>query len=133
MKHKEYNLDFVNLVEQDKYRKTAIQQNSGEDKPLDLFIHVIMALGRWREFESKVIPNIEIHINHGFPYYYGCEVVDVYYVEGNARITYCRSYTQELPIADFKEIMLEWVEFMNTPPLNGSPYSDQNLESTGIS
>lgn len=117
--YKNYNLTFFNRVVNNRVIKTVGGMNTSSVlfSPLSYYLYYID--------DAETIDEILVDINNVLneqTFYNGIEVGTerIELTKTTTTITSSDGTIQSLPTSDLKAILLEYRDFLNTPPLNGS-------------
>lgn len=123
-----YQINFVNLTEQSKTNQTKIaKQPNIKNKHLSLFLY------EWsnpQEINEALLPDIEAaFLDTNYFESNSSENVSIMIYHDRVELYDDTKFVYELPLKDFKEIIIGWRDFLLTPPLNGSEiYQDNKSE-----
>jgi len=117
--HVKYNLSFVNkVIDRRIYKTCDLTRNPANLIYVGLSTYLIYVQTADDILES-VLPNVEGALNGEADIDVSCETVDVTVEQINTIIEW-NGKTETLPTVDFKSILEEYAEFLQTLPLHGS-------------
>lgn len=114
-----YKLNFVNSAEQlNNNPRKIVKYPNIQNKHLFLFLYEWSSA---KEINEDLLPDIEsAFLDVNYSESNASENVSIMIYHDRVELYDDNGFVYELPIVDFKEILIGWRDFLLTPPLNGS-------------